>query len=295
MRGLWLGALLSFVLGACVGSESVTCDDGFLCPSTLTCAPNGGCASTIQIASCESRSDGESCNTGAGQGTCNNGICLGSQCGNGVIDDGELCDIGIAASGDSCRSDCRKIEVCGDGVVDEAEQCDDGNQNGADGCTSDCKSSAWAAKTVYGGGRSATQEFLEKPTAAFVDRGGNLFISDLGSNRILKVDPITNAIEVVAGAGIRNTSGDGGPATSANFDKPKSIFVDGIGDLYIAERGNPGLIRRVDAVTGLVSTVAGGGNLYPDQADGGAATSAVLEGVYDLFVAGNGDIYIARK
>ena len=60
-------------------------------------------------------------------------------CGNGVVDDGEVCDDGNQRSGDGCRADCLKAEVCGDGVVDPQELCDDGNTESGDGCRADCQ------------------------------------------------------------------------------------------------------------------------------------------------------------
>ena len=56
-----------------------------------------------------------------------------TMCGNGVVDDGEECDDGNAASGDSCRPDCT-VERCGDGIVDPGEACDDGAANGSGRC-----------------------------------------------------------------------------------------------------------------------------------------------------------------
>lgn len=61
-------------------------------------------------------------------------------CGNGVLEDGETCDDGVANSDsapDACRTDCLPA-ACGDGVVDAAEACDDANAWGGDGCTPAC-------------------------------------------------------------------------------------------------------------------------------------------------------------
>ena len=293
MRGLWIGALFSILLGACAGSESITCDDGSVCPSTLTCAPNGGCASLIQIASCESRADGDSCSTGAGQGICNNGICLGDQCGNGVLDEGEVCDIAIQDAVGTCRSDCRKLEVCGDGIVDDAEQCDDGNQNDADGCTAECVPTNWVGKTIVVGKSSPANVDLDQPHDMFVDGGGNVFIVDKLNNQIVRLNFADNSVQVVAGNGMPGFSGDGGAATAAQLNTPRGVFVDGLGDIYIADRGN-NRVRRVDATNGVISTVAGGADSLPPAADGNIATDAKFDGVYSVFVLGNGDFYMAE-
>ena len=293
MRGLWIGALFSVLLGGCVGSESVTCDDGSVCPSTLTCAPNGGCASLIQIAGCESRADGDSCSTGAGQGFCNFGICVGSQCGNGVLDEGESCDTGIALSEGECRSDCRAVEVCGNGVVEGAEQCDDKNQNDADGCSTECVRGEWSGTTLYGAGLLAADVSLRTPSGVFVNGDGNLFVADRGGGRILRVDALTSVTTVVAGTGSNVLSGDIVSASEERLAQPKGVFVDGLGDIYIADRGTERILR-VDSATGLISTVAGGGEFSGGEADGRAATDAKFNGAYAVFVMGNGDFYIAE-
>jgi hypothetical protein len=58
--------------------------------------------------------------------------------------------------------------------------------------------------------------------------------------------------------GICALGGDGGPAIEAVLGDPNGIALHGAGDLFIAARGNS-RIRRVDATTGIITTVAGGG------------------------------------
>ncbi len=60
-------------------------------------------------------------------------------CGNGKVQQGEVCDDGNRISGDGCRADCKKIEICGDKILDAGEVCDDGNRISGDGCRADCK------------------------------------------------------------------------------------------------------------------------------------------------------------
>ncbi|MDY0001336.1 MAG: DUF4215 domain-containing protein [Polyangia bacterium] len=66
--------------------------------------------------------------------------CQTKYCGNGVLNEGEVCDDGNTASGDGCSADCRSEEICGNGYVDAVvgEQCDDGNSASHDGCNSLC-------------------------------------------------------------------------------------------------------------------------------------------------------------
>ena len=117
--------------------------------------------------------------------------------------------------------------------------------------------------TVAGGGRSAAlgadggpalSAFLESPVSVAVDAKGNLYIAELGLDRIRKVAVIDGTITTVAGNGTSGFSGDNGPATSAQFDFPVSVAVDAAGNLYIADTNN-GRIRKVSA-TGMITTLA---------------------------------------
>jgi cysteine-rich repeat protein len=61
------------------------------------------------------------------------------ECGNGVVEEGEICDDGNIIGGDGCSVDCQ-LEFCGNGDLDDPEVCDDGNTTGGDGCSADCMS-----------------------------------------------------------------------------------------------------------------------------------------------------------
>ena len=143
-----------------------------------------------------------------------------------------------------------------------------------------------------GDGGAATSALLAFPAGVAVDGLGDLYIADSGNGNIRRVDVTTGIITTVAGNGIHGFSGDGGPATSAQLDQPTGLVVDGLGDLYIADSGN-GSIRRVDATTGIITTVAGTG-ILGFSGDGGAATSAKLDEPWSVAVDGRGDLYIAE-
>jgi sugar lactone lactonase YvrE len=93
-----------------------------------------------------------------------------------------------------------------------------------------------------------------------VDTAGNVYISDSVGGRIRKISAATGLISTVAGNGGYGYSGDGGPATSAQIGDPFGIAVDAVGNLYFAEFNSIAnqVIRRVDANTGIITTVAGG-------------------------------------
>jgi trimeric autotransporter adhesin len=163
--------------------------------------------------------------------------------------------------------------------------------------------------TACGDGGPATSAQLDLPEGLFVDASGNIFIADTDSNRIRVVNTGTTQITVatvvipagdiqtVAGAYYQSDggtaclySGDGGSATSANLCVPGSVFVDGSGNIFVADTNN--LRIREVAVDGTIQTVAGDGTAGY-SGDGGAATSAELNYPSGIFVDGAGNIWIA--
>src|SRR5204863_1362686 len=132
--------------------------------------------------------------------------------------------------------------------------------------------------TVAGGGAGdggdATIANLNSPASVAVDSSGNLYIADLGNERIRKIAAATGIITTVAGNGVLGFTGDGGAATKASLNSPASVAQDASGNLYIAEYANH-RIRKVDAASGIITTVAGNGNAS-FAGDGGAATSASI-------------------
>jgi sugar lactone lactonase YvrE len=137
------------------------------------------------------------------------------------------------------------------------------------------------------------------PNGLVVDGNGNLYIADAANCRVRKVDAATGIITTVAGNGNCGSGGDGGPATSAAVGSPKGLAFDMAGNLYIVERynGNPlfavvSQIRRVDAITGIITTVAGNGSAEGGPlGDGGLAINANI-GAWSIAVDGSGNLYI---
>jgi len=151
-----------------------------------------------------------------------------------------------------------------------------------------------AGTGVYGfsgDGGAATAAQLANPIAVSVDSAGNLYIADLDNFRIRKVDATTGVINTVAGTGVYGFSGDGGPATAAQLKSPYAVSVDSAGNLYIADIFNQ-RIRKVDAATGVISTVAGTG-VYGSSGDGGVAIAVRLAFPIDVSVDSAGNLYIA--
>ncbi|HUE05258.1 MAG TPA: hypothetical protein VMR62_37270, partial [Bryobacteraceae bacterium] len=104
-----------------------------------------------------------------------------------------------------------------------------------------------------GNGGAATSAEFNYPSAVAVDSAGNLYIADSYNQRIREVNAASGTITTVAGNGTYGYSGDGGPATSAEFKFPTAVAVDSAGNLYIADSFN-NVIRKVNAL-GTITTV----------------------------------------
>ena len=102
---------------------------------------------------------------------------------------------------------------------------------------------AGGGKDGLGDGGAATNASLDWPSGVAVDASGNLFIADTDNNVIRQVDR-NGIITTVAGNGIPNYSGDGGPAANASLCNPNGVAVDTSGNLFIADSCN-GRIREV--------------------------------------------------
>lgn len=98
---------------------------------------------------------------------------------------------------------------------------------------------------------------LNFPTGLTIAPNGDLYVSDANDNRVLRITP-AGAATTVAGNGTAGFAGDGGPATRAELNAPAGLALDRYGDIYIADQGN-NRIRRVDAKTGRIETIAGRG------------------------------------
>jgi hypothetical protein len=149
------------------------------------------------------------------------------------------------------------------------------------------------AGNYSGDGGAATNATLAYPFGVGLDLLGNLYVADAVNNRIRRVD--TNGIiATVAGNGTATFAGDNGAATNASLNYPEGVYLDGLGNLYIADSGNNRV--RMVATNGVITTVAGGGT----GGDGGAATNANLnQGLASVntplgvAMGADGNLYIA--
>ncbi len=116
---------------------------------------------------------------------------------------------------------------------------------------------------------------IDSPTGLATDAAGDLFLSDTHNHRIRKISATTGLITTVAGTGSPGFSGDGNSATAATLALPHGLSIDSAGDIFIADNANH-RIRRIDAITGAITTVAGSGT-QSFGGDNGAAVAATLD------------------
>jgi sugar lactone lactonase YvrE len=147
-------------------------------------------------------------------------------------------------------------------------------------------------------GFPAALSSLDRPQDVAVNAQGDVFVADTYNNRVVEITP-SGLVFAVAGDGHAGYSGDGHLAAFAELNQPTGVAVDAQGNLYIADSAN-NVIRRVDAKTGIITTVAG--DFAADKAndglggfsgDGGPATSAQLNDPQGIAIDGAGDLFIA--
>jgi len=141
-----------------------------------------------------------------------------------------------------------------------------------------------------GDGGLASQAALLGPRALAFGSAGDLYICLRNDHKVRKVDMHTGRISTVAGTGGKGYSGDAGPALQATFNGPKEIAIDARDNIFLVDTENH-CIRRIDAASGLVTSVAGTGQAG-GEGDGGPATSATLKRPHGACMDAAGNLYI---
>jgi len=157
------------------------------------------------------------------------------------------------------------------------------------------------ALTVVAGNRQkgnagdglATEATLNEPYEIRFDKADDILFVDMPNSVVKRRDHKSKKISTFAGNGTAGFSGDGGPATQAQFKQPHSIAFDHSGGLLICDIGN-NRIRRVDMKTGVINTFAGTGEKGPTP-DGAPLAGTPLNGPRAIDVDAKGNLYLALR
>ncbi|MCA9245556.1 MAG: hypothetical protein KDA42_00545 [Planctomycetales bacterium] len=145
--------------------------------------------------------------------------------------------------------------------------------------------------TVAGDGSTSLDTGVGQPFGVEFGPDGALYICEVQNHRLLRLDPRTGRVTTVAGTGEKGYSGDGGPAASARLNEPYEVRFDREGNIFFVEMQNH-LVRRIDAQSGVVSTIAGTGE--PGfSGDGGPAINAQFSRPHSIALDGRGGLYVA--
>lgn len=139
---------------------------------------------------------------------------------------------------------------------------------------------------------TALSTLLIHPTAVFQHSSGALYAAETYGHRVVRLD-VNGSVTTVAGTGTPGFDGDNGPGAGAHLNAPRGLWVDAPGNVWVADSGNH-RVRRIDAVSGTITTVAGTGTPgYSAADDGAAAVAAQLNGPRGLARDAVGNLYVA--
>jgi DNA-binding beta-propeller fold protein YncE len=162
-----------------------------------------------------------------------------------------------------------------------------------------CLLSAGTIDTITGTGKpenngdrgSALKTNVGDPFGVEIGPDGALYICEVRNHRVRRLDLKTGELMTVAGNGTKGYTGDGGPAREAKLNEPYEVRFDSIGNMVFVEMQNH-LVRRVDAKTGTISTIAGTGKMG-FGGDGGPGTKAQLSSPHSIALDPGDNVYIA--
>ncbi len=143
-----------------------------------------------------------------------------------------------------------------------------------------------------GNGGPAISAQVQAPARICTDTFGNIYFLDLLNSAVREID-VTGNINTIAGSATSGYSGDGGPAADAQLNYPFGIACDLTGNIYIADQYNH-RIRKIDASSGLITTIAGNG-IPGFSGDDSVATNAKLKVPASVALDDSGNIYIADQ
>ncbi len=134
---------------------------------------------------------------------------------------------------------------------------------------------------------------IEEPYAVQVDANRDLYFVQRFSPAVRKINASSRVISTVAGDGTVGYGGDGGPGVKAQLREPNDCSLDGNGGLLIADIQDQ-RIRRLDTLTGVITTFAGTGEKV-FSGDSGPAAKAGIFGARAVCIDGKGNTYICER
>lgn len=142
-----------------------------------------------------------------------------------------------------------------------------------------------------GDGGAATKAQLNQPHSIQLDRANNLYICDIGNQRIRRVEAKTGVITTFAGNGSRASTPNGAPIPGTPLNGPRAIDFDGDGNLWLALReGNA--VYKLDLKRGVIHHIAGTGQKgFTSKSE--PAKTAMLSGPKGLSIGPDGNVYLA--
>ena len=147
---------------------------------------------------------------------------------------------------------------------------------------------AGTANTTGTTNGTGTAARFNAPRGLGIDASGNLYVADASNNEIRNITTGA-AVTRYAGTGTAGAA-NGAALTTATFNTPYDVAVDGPGNLYIADQGN-NLIRKYTASTAVVSLLAGGSGTARANGTGAAASFSAPEGI--VYDPTSGNIFVS--
>jgi DNA-binding beta-propeller fold protein YncE len=145
----------------------------------------------------------------------------------------------------------------------------------------------------YDDGKHGSEVRLHDPVGIAVDPNDDVYVADKGSNRIRKIEMKTGIVTTAAGVCFFGYDGDGKSATQSMLNAPEAVLFDGHGNMYISDAMNH-RVRRVEAATGMLTTVAGNGESgYKDSGNMGGCGMAKFVKAVDKEMIKHGDGRVA--
>jgi sugar lactone lactonase YvrE len=153
-------------------------------------------------------------------------------------------------------------------------------------------------RTIAGNGKpgydpsvtDALQTPVTNPYGTIIGPDGAMYFCEVDTGYTRRMDLVTRQLTTIAGNGQKAYAGDGGPATAASFNAPHEIRFDRDRNLYIVERDGA-VVRRVDAKTAVVTTLAGTG-VAGFSGDGGPAASAQFRQPHSIAFDASGNLLV---